>query len=147
MAATKIPKIHTAYDPPPKVRIDTGTESRVRQSEADSANINKIMERYIKTGVIPSDNRQQFFEDVSQVGDFREALARVQMAEDYFMQLPAKVRSRFDNDPAALLDFCSDPNNRDEMVELGLIEDVSGVPPAQPEPAPEPSTPDPPTPE
>ena len=49
-------------------------------------------------------------------------------ADDAFMALPAAVRERFNNDPAELVDFVSDVNNRSEAIDLGLI-----PPPAKPD--------------
>jgi hypothetical protein len=39
-----------------------------------------------------------------------------------FEDLPAEVRFRFDNKPAELLKFMSDPANADEAIDLGLFE-------------------------
>lgn len=126
--------IFTAYNPPPPVRMSNWGKSKARQSEADACNINMIMARYEKTGVLPVDGRESYFADVSQMGDYRTALHHVQESERYFMSLPAELRLRFENDTAAFLDFVSDPENRGELVELGLIEDTSGVPPVVEEP-------------
>lgn len=123
---------YTKRNPPPKSpRLEYGP-GRTRQSEAAACDINNIVERYHKTGVLPVVNRQMWFMDVSEVGDYRSALEQVERGEKAFMQLPPKVRARFMNDPAEFLDFTSDPANREEMVEMGLIEDVSGVPPEKP---------------
>lgn len=62
------------------------------------------------------------FDDVSAVPDFRAARDIVIASEAKFMALPAIVRRRFDNDPAALLDFVQNPANYDEAVKLGLCE-------------------------
>jgi phage internal scaffolding protein len=43
-------------------------------------------------------------------------------AQNRFMELPAKVRKEFDNDPGAFLAFLENPNNYDRAIELGLIE-------------------------
>ena len=49
------------------------------------------------------------------------------------MQLPADVRTRFNNDAGALVDFVSDDANRAEAEKLGLV-----LPKAsEPNPAPE----------
>ena len=37
------------------------------------------------------------------------------------MQLPADLRARFENDAAIFLDWTSQEENRDEMVELGML--------------------------
>lgn len=115
-------KVYSEYDPPPKPVLAKFEKTLTRDSEAKDCDVNVIMARYEKTGMLPVDNRQAFFADVSEMGDYRSALHQVKMADEFFMSLPAKVRSRFDNDPAAFLDFVSDPASRDEMVELGLLE-------------------------
>lgn len=97
-------------------------KSLTRQSELKSADINVIMAKYVKTGVLPVATREGFFADVSTVGDYREALHRVMQAEDYFYKVPPQIRKRFENDPAKFLDFISDPKNLPEIEEMGLIE-------------------------
>lgn len=121
-------KYYSRADRPPKVVKKNFGKSLTRQSEADACDVNLIMARYEKTGVLPSVGREAFFADVSEMGDYREALENVRRADEAFMSLPAKVRGRFGNDAAEFLDFCSDVENRAEMVEMGLIEDESGVP-------------------
>lgn len=115
-------KLYHAYDQPPKVRMSDWGESRTRQSEAAALDINNIMKKYEKTGVLPVIGREGFFADVSQMPDYRGALESVRLADEVFMELPAGVRSKFQNDAAEFLDFCSNPDNRDEMVEMGLLE-------------------------
>ncbi len=127
-------RIHHAYDPPPKVRISKWGKSRTRQSEAAALDINNIMRKYEKTGILPVEGREAFYADVSTMPDYRSALAAVESADDAFMALPAAVRSRFDNEAALFLDFCSDPDNRDEMVTMGLLEAELEVEPAIPAP-------------
>lgn len=129
--------IYNGKNPAPSTPLGPFEETRTRQSEAAACNINNIMRRYEKTGVIPPAKRNAFYADVSTMGDYRTALHQVQSAQDYFMSLPAKLRSRFENDAAAFLDFVSDPANRDEMVELGLIESADDVPDDGGEAAPE----------
>lgn len=119
-------KIFSAYDPPPSKPLVCG-RGRTRQSDAESCDVNVIVRRYHKTGVLPVANREVFFADVSQLGDYFTVLNHVREAEKGFMRLPAAVRTRFGNDAAAFLDFCGNPENRGELVEMGLIEDVGAV--------------------
>lgn len=97
-------------------------KSLTRQSELKYADINLIMAKYDKSGVLPPATRDGFFADVTSVGDYRDAIHRVRQADGYFMKLPAKVRSKFDNDPAVFLDFVSDAKNLGEIEAMGLIE-------------------------
>ena len=53
---------------------------------------------------------------------FRQAQETVIAAAEAFAALPSRVRQRFNNDPAELLEFLADESNREEAVFLGLIE-------------------------
>lgn len=104
-----------------KRKVKKFGQSLTRQSEMRNADINLIMAKYEKTGVLPPATREGFFADVSQVGDYRDALNRVERADKYFLHLPAAIRKKFDNDPAAFLDYVSDKDNLAEIEEMGLI--------------------------
>ncbi len=99
--------------------------SKTRQSEMKNADINLIMAKYEKTGVLPGFGIEGFYADVSAVGDFREAIARVQRGDEVFMSLPANVRKEFGNDVGTFVDFCSDADKRSENMarlhELGVV--------------------------
>lgn len=108
--------------------VDCSVEpSRTKQAFAQEADINFLMDRYMRTGVFPQvedmGGPQAQFGDFSEGIDFMEAMSRVQAASDSFAGLPADVRARFHNDPAELLDFVSQDGNRAEALRLGLLED------------------------
>ncbi len=134
----------------PRVSLDcTGDKILTKQSFKNECDINKIMAKYRRTGVLSPDilsKRQEQFGDVSEIGDFHTSQNKVIAAQDAFDHLPADIRSRFKNDPGELLDFCADPGNREEAIELGIIQSVdeelppTEVPPQPPTPAPEPPT-------
>lgn len=111
--------LYSDGSPPPKVVIDDWEPSLTRQSEKDSCDINKIVNTYRQTGRLPQ-LRQGLYADISQMGDYREALEQVRTADEMFYQLPSDLRLHFDNDPAVFLDFVSDPENIDEMKQLGF---------------------------
>lgn len=94
---------------------------RTKQSFKDEADINLIMERYARTGILEFQQRRQ-----AQYGDFTGydyQAAKDLVAKGYsmFYELPATVRDRFKNDPAAFLDFVSNDGNRAEAEKLGLL--------------------------
>lgn len=103
-------------------------ESLAVQSERDDCDINTIVKRFGLTGTLPFGVRQPTYGDFTGVFDYQSALAAISAADDSFYEMPADVRSRFDNDPAKFVDFCSDPANLDEMRKLGLA--VSPASPA-----------------
>lgn len=110
-----------------------------QQQFKDNANVNMIVETYART---QDDSllqvSQPVYGDFSDSVDFYEAHRRVIQAQNDFNNLDARIRRRFDNDPGQLLDFVSNPDNRDEAVSLGLIvppkeEPPKGEPFAQPQ--------------
>lgn len=97
----------------------SGVPSMTKQQFRDDCDINVMVARALRGEILPQ--RSGSFGDFTAVRDFHSAMNQVTAARDAFMSLPAKVRSRFDNDPGALLDFLGDPSNLKEAVELGLI--------------------------
>ena len=96
--------------------------SLTKQSDAQSCDINVIVQKWLKTGQLPTnlnDGQAQYY-DVSAIPDYRTCLDTVIAAQRQFEGLPALVRERFHNDPARFLDFVEDPNNATELVSLGL---------------------------
>jgi len=92
-----------------------------KQSFKDECDINNILKKYESTGVLPSlilENPQ--YGDYSDVPAYQTALDTVMKAEEQFMSLSAKLRDRFDNDPAKFLAFVDDPSNAQELYDLGL---------------------------
>lgn len=97
-------------------------EGKTRQEDAEAADINVLMARYERTGVLPlgDGSAGQYIDLTSLPLDYREALDMVSAAGAAFAALPAAVRKEFDNDPAKFVDFASDPKNIDRMREFGL---------------------------
>lgn len=111
--------------------------SVTEQCHANEVDINKIVSRYSKTGVLPVRSGVPSYGDFSGVGDYHSACEAVAQAEAAFMTLPPEVRRRFDNDPGRLLEFLGDEANRDEAIKLGIVEAVaSDEPPIVPVEAP-----------
>lgn len=94
-----------------------------KQEFAAECDINTIMSQYQSTGVMPNLNeRAPQYLDCTELGnDFQYMQNQVLEAQALFADLPSKLRNRFANDPALFLDYVSDPSNRPEMAELGLL--------------------------
>lgn len=119
-----------------RLAIDCGKDSvatggRTVQSEAPACDINKMMALYQKTGVIPQSQRVPQYGDFSNTMDYMEAKKLTENANRMFDALPALIRKRFENDPAQLLMFMEDHENRTEAEELGLVQKAAETP--QPE--------------
>lgn len=122
---SNVPKVHTKFDPPRHDGLDCGTECKTDQSFAEEADINNIMRRYMKTGILGDPLQPQMaarFEDVTGAPeDFLEAQQKLLAADESFMRLPSKLRRRFNDSPVELMRFLSDAGNRAEAINLGLI--------------------------
>ena len=113
-------------------------ESRTEQAHRQETNINTIVSRYQRTGLLPVAAGSPRYGDFTGVVDYHSAVDAVHAAEDAFLSLPADVRKRFRNDPGELLAFLEDEGNRAEAVALGLIVPPEpDLPPEGPSEAPE----------
>lgn len=117
-----------------RVKFNTSGKKRVDQSYKKQCDINNIMKKYEKTGLITHTKENPMWGDFSNVDSYHESLNQVIKAKEAFATLSAKLRNRFDNDPAKLIAFLEDPANQEEAIKLKLIK----APPAPKEPAKEP---------
>jgi len=120
---TSQPVFKHAYTPTQKVTSGPYNPGPAEQSLKDECDVNKIVEKYMRSGVLPSNVRtSQGYMDVSGIGDYEQALTTVQRAEDSFMALPAALRARFHNDPSQFLNAMQDPTPelKSLLIKLGL---------------------------
>jgi phage internal scaffolding protein len=96
--------------------------SLAQQHYKDECDINNILQQFNITGLLPNSPLSPRYGDFSGIGDYHSALNRVIAAQDEFDALPAQIRARFDNDPANLIEFLENENNRPEAEKLGLVE-------------------------
>lgn len=119
--------------------------SMTEQHHARACDINAIMAKYIKTGVIEHISKYEpTFADVSQL-DFKQALDTVCRVESEFYDLPAFVRDHYDNDPQNYINAITTPEGLKELKSLkppGMNYNRDGSPaveaPTEPEKAAEP---------
>jgi phage internal scaffolding protein len=134
MSKDKLPFVRNPYNyDMALVSQETGLycedPSLAQQHMRDECDINMIVERFGVTGQLPVKAIEPSYGDFSGVTDYHTALNKIKSAEAEFMALPAKLRAKFDHDPNALLNFLENEANRNEAIELGLID---GEPVAQP---------------
>lgn len=123
--------IKKPYDPHSRVKQHVGEESRTQQHMAGETDINNIMRKYEKTGILTHVSRYAGqYGDFSGVPDYKTGVELVMAADEMFMSLPAKIRDRFNNDPAQFIDFATDEENLEELRSMGLAPKL----PAPPEP-------------
>lgn len=100
--------------------LECKDKSLTQQSGAEECDINYLVERFTVTGEMPQLSMPPLQGDFTEVLDFQGAMNKIVEANSSFMQLPAKIRSRFENDPGQFVAFCSDEKNRDELRQMGL---------------------------
>lgn len=116
--------------------------SLTAQEFVEESDINYIANRFMRTGEIKVVPNMPTSGDFSGIFDFQSAMNLVVEAKRQFMDLPAKIRSRFSNDPAQLIAFLEDDKNRKEAEALGLVEVKETPAPPKEEPKVPPSTKD-----
>ena len=96
--------------------------SLAQQHFKEECDINTILQKFNISGILPENPLSPRYGDFTGIGDYHSAMNRVIAAQEEFDGLPATIRARFDNDPAKLIEFLDDSNNRREAEELGLVE-------------------------
>lgn len=113
-----------------RVRTLNSEPSKTQQQFKETVDVNNIVAKYRTTGEwLHLTKKSGVYADVSNITDYQESMQKVLNANSAFAALPSHIRTRFGNDPAALLQFLHDPNNYDEGVKLGLYEKKQPVDP------------------
>lgn len=126
--------MYVKHDPVPHEQEDDG---RTRQEFADECDINILLARYEKTGVINhySSGKPEYIDLSIYPGDLAGAMLVMDAANEAFMRLPATIRREFDNDAVQFADFAADAANLDKMREWGLAPPKAAPEPPKAEPA------------
>lgn len=118
---SKYPEVFDQFNRPEAAGIDNKEPTRTKAEFAEEADINRLMERYTFTGVMP-EGMVGTYGDFSEAPDFMQAQEIVLRAQAQFAALPHQVRSRFENDPAQFLQAVHDGSlEPEEMADLGLL--------------------------
>lgn len=102
-----------------RVQTDCSGPSLTQQEFAVEADINRIVDKHVKSG-LPFPTGGQFA-DVSNVPDFNQAMDTVVKAQEAWMQLPAKVRRHFGDKAENFLSALHDKERHPELERLGII--------------------------
>lgn len=94
--------------------------SLTQQQFKEDSDINTIVDRFMKSGVLPTPVNMPQYVDYEGIFDYQSAMNSVRAADEQFMRMDAKVRARFNNSPQEFLAFFADPANTDEAIRLGL---------------------------
>lgn len=121
----KLIPFRTAYEPHKPCFFHTEGESLTQQHFQEECDIINIIKRHDRNGIIEHVHRGQArYGDFSEVTDYREALDLVRDAQEEFMTIPSDIRKKFDNNPGKFYEFVSNPDNRDELIEMGFINET-----------------------
>jgi phage internal scaffolding protein len=117
----------TAYGQKLRVAIATG-DGLTEQNHKDETDINNIVRKYNKTGLI--DHLNQFEKQYGDMTgyDYQDAMNTVAAANTMFEGLPSAIRNQFDNDPAKFINFVDDEANADKLVKMGLAKPKVSTP-------------------
>lgn len=111
--------------------------SKTKQSMKAECDINNIMAKYQKSGLVTHVNeRQGTYDDFISAPDYHTAMNQICAANESFESLPSGIRNRFHNDPALFLEFVQDPAHQDELVRMGLADPKPEKTPTEPVQAP-----------
>lgn len=116
-----------------KSAIINNEPSLTLQSHAADANINNIVRKFGVTKTVPISKTIPKYADYDGVFDYRTAVEMVMAGEEAFAQVPATIRARFHNDPGAFIEFCQNPQNKDELQKLGLAKIIEPTPEPEPQ--------------
>ena len=105
-----------------KTVIKFPKKGMTKQWHKKECDINQIMAKYQKSGIITHVNKHELNYGFATSSDLHESLNMIQYANEMFADLPSKARAKFENEPGKFLDFVQDPNNQSELYDLGLTE-------------------------
>ena len=94
--------------------------SLTQQQFKEESDINTIVDRFMKSGVLPTPTNMPQYVDYEGVFDFQSAMNAVRAADENFMRMDAKIRARFNNSPQEFLEFFANTENTEEAIRLGL---------------------------
>ena len=113
----------TGYGERQRVKTEPKGESLTQQHFAHEADVRNIIKQYDKTGLIANVQKGVArYGDYSEVNEYREALDLVNNANATFAELPAELREMFQNNAGKFLEFATNPENNEKMIQLGLKE-------------------------
>lgn len=99
-----------------------GDKGVTKQSDLKDCDINAIMKRYERSGVLPDlILKNGSYGDFSDAPTLQEAFEITRHAEEQWSLIDAHIRNRFDNDPVKFAAFANDEKNYDEMAKMGLL--------------------------
>ena len=132
--STPGPRVRNRWFNTANCRTIESFDDQAKQEFKDECDINVIFMRHPEGPPAWSSPPNLTYGDFAQAPDFLDAQLLVKAAEEQFLQLPVKLRDRFQHNPARFLDFVHDKANLNEAKVLGLLK--AEDPPVPPPPPP-----------
>lgn len=116
----------------PSKKFDCSSPKLTDQSQSPMTDINRIMEQYARTGMLPSNNKSPltYVNDVDRPS-FESAHQSHQNAKYLFDSLPQALKNELSNDYKMLEPWLSNPKNHPDAIRYGLLvpkQKADGIP-------------------
>lgn len=118
MAAAE--KFVKPYGKKRKVETVNDEPSRTKQNLIADADINQLIKRHGLTHV--QTNMASLESVYGQITshDLQQSMEKIMQAEEAFMEVPSDIRKQFNNDAGEFIDFATNPDNKEKLIEMGL---------------------------
>ena len=136
----KQPELNGFYRPAHRRRVAVKfpAETLTEQSHIARCDINNIMARYTKSGVLDHVRRfEPVYADMTE-GDYHSALTQVAEAKTMFEELPSTIRRHFGDDVSRFLRYCDaekDPAGGLQAIAEEYRKQALGIPTPEAQPA------------
>lgn len=108
-----------------RVRFKSVGKSKVQQQFRKDSDINNILKKYEKTGLLVDPNiiraGKPIFGDFSNMPTYFEAVTKINEINEQFMRLNPEVRAEFLNEPGNMVEFLNNPENYEKAVKMGIL--------------------------
>lgn len=103
----------------PTLDVDKESRSQAKQAFKDECDINRIVTRMAKTGMVSHLSRfEGRYGDFTDYPDLLEASRRLARGKEIFDHLPIEIKREFGNDPGSFFTFVNDPENADRLKDV-----------------------------
>ncbi len=98
------------------------------QHHKDECDVINILNKYDSQGILTHVNKARgMYGDFTELNEYRESLDLIKAADTAFSSLPSKIRQWCGNDAGQVMEFVSNPANREEAITLGMTEPPASV--------------------
>lgn len=107
--------IRSAYSPRIRQQTINTEPSMTIQDQKDDTDINNILAKYVKTGLIEHVNKHEGQYGLVSSLDYHTSMTMCKNAESQFEELPSQIRAKFNGNVGDWLEFISDPDNVEDI--------------------------------